>query len=65
MLLSDISTGNTATADVLFLLAAIAAGLAVIVHLIPPGNPPRPYAAYGGVLVALALCLGFIGWLVL
>lgn len=65
MTLADIADGNTATADVFFLIAAILFGLAAIVYLIPPTNPPRPYAGWAGFLVAAGLCLVSIAWLVL
>jgi hypothetical protein len=70
MILADIATGDTGTADVLFLIAAILFGLAAILHLI--GAYPRPApaepAARGGwgwgwttIFVDAGLCLVALG----
>jgi hypothetical protein len=64
MLLADIASGNTGTADVLFLIAAILFGIAALAHIFG-GNPgPEPRAAYWGwtpALVDAGLCLVAIG----
>jgi hypothetical protein len=61
-MLADIATGNTATADVLFLIAAILFGLAALiaVGIGKPASTPweRPLALAG-------LCLVAIAWLAL
>lgn len=69
LVLADIADGNTGTADVLFLIAAILFGLAALFHIFAPASPgPEPRAAYWGwtpALVDAGLCLVAIGWLVL
>jgi hypothetical protein len=68
-MLADIASGNTGTADVLFLIAAILFGIAALTHFFAPhGGPEAPRAAYWGwtpALVDAGLCLIAIGWLVL
>lgn len=69
-LLADIASGNTGTADVLFLIAAILFGLAALSHLFgPPGaaNPPGTRVGFWwtAVLVDAGLCLVAIGFLLL
>jgi len=64
--LADISTGNTATADVFFLIAAIAFGLGFIVYADAALKAtPRTITLWAPVLVAAGLCLVAIAWLVL
>jgi TRAP-type C4-dicarboxylate transport system permease small subunit len=65
--LADIASGNTDTADVLFLIAAIIFGLAAIAHLVPAGRsatPPAPLWWLGAAIPA-GLCLLSVAWLVL
>lgn len=75
---ADISSGNTGTADTLFLIAAICFGIAVILHLFGTYGGSRTPAdggapARGGfawtpwttVFVDVGLCLLAIAWLVL
>ena len=63
MLLADIASGDTGTADVLFLIAAILFGLAALTHLLAPRGPdPRPaYWGWTPALVDAGLCLVAIG----
>jgi hypothetical protein len=67
MFFADIATGQTGTADVLFLIAAILFGIAALAHIFggaPAG--PEPRAAYWGwtpALVDAGLCLVAIGLL--
>jgi len=61
-MLADIASGNTDTADVLFLIAAIAFGLAALIA----GGFGKPRATpWERPLALAALCLVSIGWLVL
>jgi hypothetical protein len=73
-MLADIASGNTGTADTLFLVAAICFGIAVILHLFgayggprSPGEAPgRPgWTPWTTVFVDVGLCLLAIAWLVL
>lgn len=72
-MLADIASGNTGTADVLFLIAAILFGIAALFHIFAPAGGPRDAAAparpaYWGwtpALVDVGLCLVAIGWMVL
>jgi len=58
-MLADIASGNTGTADVLFLIAAILFALAALVaFLIHPDG-------WRSALTPAGLCLVAIGWLVL
>jgi hypothetical protein len=75
--LADISTGNTATADVLFLIAAIVFGLAALISLVPAARAlhhdetpagtavRRPVLWWTPFLIPAGLCLLSIAWLVL
>jgi hypothetical protein len=75
MLLADIASGNTGTADTLFLIAAICFGIALILHLFGayggPRTPAEPAgrtwwgAAWPTIFVDAGLCLLAIAWLVL
>jgi hypothetical protein len=76
MLLADIASGNTGTADTLFLIAAICFGIAVILHVFgayggprtpaDPGGPGRPWwGTWPTIFVDAGLCLLAIAWLVL
>ena len=56
-MIADIASGNQDAADVLFLVAAVASGWAAIVRLLA--------RAIDGALVAAAVALVAIGWLVL
>lgn len=56
---ADIATGKTGGAEIFFLIAAILAGLGAFVAWTVT---PR---ALWATLVAAALCLGFIGWVLL
>lgn len=68
---ADIASGNTGTADVLFLIAAILFGLAALIHIFgggpAPANPPASRVGFWwtAALVDAGLCLGFIGFLLL
>lgn len=65
-LLADISSGNTATADVMFLIAVVLAGLAAIAAVLGHTSPPRPDAArWSPALLCAAVALASLGWLVL
>jgi phosphoglycerol transferase MdoB-like AlkP superfamily enzyme len=59
-LLADIATGNTGTADVLFLIAVI---LAVISALI--AWRPAPESRWSGPLLSLAVAAAAFAWLLL
>jgi hypothetical protein len=61
--LADISSGNTGTADVFFLLAVIVAGLAAVAYLARAGA--GELGRYAPSLVAAAVALAALGWLVL
>lgn len=74
MTLAEIASGNADTADVMFLLGAIAFGLAMLVALARIFIRPRTVdgtvrpvtlAAWEYVLVPLGLGLVAVGWLVL
>jgi hypothetical protein len=76
MLLADIASGNTGTADTLFLIAAICFGIAVILHVFGAyGGPRTPaeaparggwgWAPWSTIFVDAGLCLLAIAWLVL
>lgn len=74
MTLAEIASGNADTADVMFLLGAIAFGLAMLVALARILTRPRAtdgtvrpvaLAAWEYVLVPLGLGLVAVGWLVL
>lgn len=60
-MLSDISSGNTGFADVMFLVGMILFLLAAVLYW--PNNPPRP--PYGAVALSLGLAAVALGWLVL
>lgn len=60
-LFADIATGNTATADVLFLIAVILAVLAAVVAYVAPELPAGKRVAVGWLSVAAAA----LGWLIL
>ncbi len=63
MILSDISSGNTGTADIAFLVALIVFCLALLAMLPMFAQPPdRPFYR---VLVAIGLACLALGWLVL
>ena len=65
-LLADIASGNTDTADVLFLIGAIVFGLATLIALdMALRASPRTINVWQPVLVAAGLCLVSIAWLVL
>lgn len=59
-ILADIATGHTAGADVLFLLAAIAAVLAAVLYA-----TTTKLAAAAPVLLSVAVGLVAVAWLVL
>ena len=67
MLLADIATGNTGTADVLFLIAAILFAIAALAHIF--GGAPRAadaparagYWGFTPALVDAGLCLVALG----
>jgi len=68
MMFADIASGNTGTADVLFLIAAILFGIAALLHLFAPAAGPDPRPHYWGwtpALVDAGLCLVAIGLMVL
>ena len=77
MTLGEIASGNADTADVMFLLGAIAFGLAMLIALVriftrprvhdpaDPGHRPITLAPWEGVLVQLGLGLVAVGCLVL
>ena len=65
-LFADIATGNTGTADVFFLIAAIVFGIAAVLHVVPVNdNPARPYSAWSGFLVAVGLTFVAVAFLLL
>ena len=68
-LLADISTGNTDTADVLFLLGGIFAVLAAVLHVVPTRTTTDGRAVttarYAPVLLAAAVALVAFGLLAL
>ena len=57
---ADIATGNTGTADVLFLIAVILAALAAVIDAID-----HPTEKYSNPLLAAAVAAAAAGWLVL
>jgi fucose permease len=59
-LIADISSGNTAFADVCFLIGLILFLIAAVLFYPRPSNPP-----YGHVVTALGLAAVALGWLVL
>jgi hypothetical protein len=69
VVLSDIASGNTGAADVVFLIAAILFGLAALAHLFTPRGPAAEgRAGYWGwtpAIVDAGLCLVAIGLLLL
>jgi hypothetical protein len=62
--LADIASGNTDTADVLFLIGAILFGLLALVALLRPPTASLEARVIAALLPA-GLCLVAIGWLVL
>ena len=60
-LIADISEGNTATADVLFLIAVILAVLSALAAYFPDPNRAR----FSGPLLPAAVAAAALGWLVL
>ena len=66
-MIADIVTGKTATADVLFLIAAIVFGLAAIISFVdrPRADAVGPPVYTRLSLTAVGLCLLAIAWLLL
>lgn len=70
-MLADIASGNTETADVLFLVAAIVFALATIIAVVravevTPNDPPaRSFGVWYAPLIAAGLTLLSIAWLAL
>lgn len=66
-MLADIAQGDTGTADILFLIAAIFFGLAAVTRLFynpAPANPPGARVwPWTGFLVDVGLCLTVLGLL--
>lgn len=58
-LIADISSGNTATADVFFLIAVILAVLSLLAHY------SAQTARHAGALLSGAVAFAALGWLVL
>lgn len=61
-LLADISSGNTGTADVLFLVAVVLAVLSALAGYLPTTNTSSRFA---GPLLSAAVAAAALGWLVL
>jgi hypothetical protein len=64
-LLADIAQGNSGTADTLFLVAAIVAGVAFLLALAGDMTPPHPVSRFAAALAYAAVCIIAIAWLVL
>ncbi len=62
MILADIAHGHTGPADVLFLIAAICAGVAALLAMMTPPTVPTQAARALGLA---ALCLVAVGFLLL
>jgi hypothetical protein len=60
MMFADIVTGETGTADVLFLIAVILAVLSALA-----GYVPAPRDRFAGPLLSAAVAAAALGWLVL
>ena len=63
MIASDITHGHLLLADWLFLIAALLAFLAAVAHA-PMANTPK-LSVWAGTLLALAIVLIAVAWLVL
>ena len=69
-MIADIASGNTATADVFFLIAVIVFGVAALAYVVPFGSrtvtdPPRHVYPFGAILTAIGLACVALAWLVL
>jgi hypothetical protein len=59
---ADIASGEAATADVLFLIAAIVFGVAALIEV---PQPPPAVARWSHFLLGAGLCLVAVAWLIL